>query len=257
MSETEEVKPEEIKKNTPAPIPVNESGLVTPSNNIELVRTITEIAAGGGFPECFKTPAQRFAAYTMARALAGDSFQLALNNLAIIKGKMSMYGELPKALAQRTGEVEAFKVYAVDEHMKPISLENNNLNAIPYAGVCDVKRKGQPANQFTYTIAEARTAGQYPPMKAVWENNKKVGEEINNDSPWIKFTRIMLMRKAQAMAVKFEFPDAIIGTPVAEDYDEAPDLVPIRDVKPSMDKADLLNNSFRSAGGTEAETQAQ
>jgi hypothetical protein len=230
--ETEAQTPkEEVKPVIPQPIGLVKGDLA-PVNAVELGAMIKHIGEGGGFPARFDTPQKRLAAYNLAHALVGKKWQLALPNLAFIKNQLVMFGELPSALAEWTGEVKEKHTYAIDSAHKKICLENKNLDEAPYAGICVIQRKGREQKEFTYTIEEAKKAGQYPARLR--------DGSLNADSPWTKFTKIMLMRKAMAIAVKFEFADALMGTEIAEySYDRAPDLADERDVSDSNKGADL------------------
>ncbi len=224
-------------------------GSLNPSNHLELRATLSQIAAGNGFPARFDTPEKRMAAYNLAHSLMGARWQLCLNNIAEIKGQLSIYGELPGALAEQTKEVEEKEVYCIDAKFQKICIENKNLDEFPYAGVCFIQRKGRSKKEFTYTLEDAKHAGQYPPMKAEWVNKQKTGNSIvNEDSPWHKWPKTMLMRKAMALGINFEFADAKVGVPVAEyDFDEAPDL---KDVTPKVNRNDRvtdLNARFKSS----------
>ena len=219
-------------------IPVNEDQRISPKDHKQLGSLIETIAKGGGFPTVFDNQEKRIAAFNMARALMGDQWQLCLNHMYYIKGKLSIFGELPRAIAERTGEVAEFMVYCLDKNYVKICTENKNINAEPWAGVCIVQRKGREKQEFTYTLDEATKAGQYPA--------KKSNGETNPDSPWMKFTKIMLYRKAQALAVKFEFPDALLGVEIAEyDHGEAPDLIPMKDVTNSANREQEVLRKFR------------
>lgn len=246
-----EPKVEPKKIEPPKPIELNETGAMVPKDAGQLYRTIEQIAAGGGFPKRFDTPAKRMAAYNLGNALMGSKWQLAINNISDIKGTLSIFGELPGALAEMTGQVKEKEVYCIDEQGEKICVKNKNLNAKPYAGVCNIQKKGRVMKEFTYTLEDATQAEQYPPMKHEWVNNKKTGNKIpDTDSPWLKFTKIMLMRKAMNLAVKMEFPDAIVGVPIAEyDFDAAPDLM--KDVGPYApnkgDRAKDLNSRFNGS----------
>ena len=236
----------ETKTSTAKAIAV-QGGKIQPTTHHELNYILQEIADGGGMPKRFETAAQQLAAYNLARALMGDRWQMAVNHIAPIHGQMMIYGELPRTLAEVTGQVKEFKVYAIDKEYKEICLANKNLHEDVYAGVCEVQRQGRMMKQYSYTLEEARKAGQYPPMKPEWVNKQRTGKMLpNDDSPWSKYTKIMLMRKAQAIGVKFEFPDALAGAPIAEyDADELPDYVPVKDVTPRDDKAKLINEKFK------------
>jgi len=242
----EEVKVEKKVQQAPQPLAVIE-GAMAPTNNMELARVVQQIAKGGGFPERFDTFEKQLAAYNLAHSLMGARWQIALNNIAVIKGAMCIYGELPGALAEQTKEVAEKKLFCIDREYNEICTRNKNLNAEVFAGVCIIQRKGREKKEFVYTIDEATAAGQYPA--------KKRDGTINHDSPWMKFTKVMLMRKAMNLGVKFEFPNALCGTPVAEyDYDEAPDF---KDVTPSVsheDRVKSLNSRF-SGDGNEATVQ--
>jgi RecT family len=224
------------KKIERAAVPV-EAGSLVARDHRELGSILNWISKGGGFPERFKTNEQRIAAYNLSHSLMGAQWQLALNNIAIIKGQMCIYGELPGTLAERTREVTEKEVYLIDSDYKRICIENMNLNSAPFAAVCKIQRKHRAKKEFTYSMEQAIAAGQYPP--------KKSGGDPNPDSPWNKHLKTMLMRKAMALAIKFEFPDALVGVPIAEyEHDAAPDLV---DVTPPADRAAELNRKFGGA----------
>lgn len=213
------------------------SGALVPKDSSELNRTLSNIAAGGGFPARFDTPQKRIAAYNLAHSLMGESWQLALNNIANIKGQLSIYGELPGTLAERTGEVAEKYIKIYDREYREICLENKNLDSPLWAAVCFIQRKGREPQEFPYTMDDAEKAGQYPARRR--------DGSLNEDSPWMKFTRVMLMRKAMAMGIKFLFPEAMCGVPIAEyDFDSAPDLDGMKNVTPSQDDVEDLTKKI-------------
>lgn len=232
----QEAKPEqpEAPKQPANPMPLDKLKAMAPRTATELTSMLAYIAKGGAFPSRFKTGEERLAAYSLANQLMKERWQLALNNIANIKGQMTIFGELPGAVAEQTKEVSEKLVFVIDSEYNEICMKNRNFNATPYAGVCIIQRKDREKKEFYYTIDEAKAAGQYPA--------KMKDGSPNPDSPWMKHTKIMLMRKAMNQAIKFEFPDAMLGVPVAEyDYDLAPDLEP-RTVTESA--ADQLNKEY-------------
>lgn len=234
-SQTSKSEPIKAKRD---PITVDDKGLIAPKNANELVYTIEQIAKGGGFPRIFDTKEKQIAGYNLARTLMGNQWQLALNNMYFVKGKLCIFGELPGTLAERTKEVEEKHVFLIDRDYKVINVENQNLQVEPWASVCRIKRKGRLLKEFTYTMDEAIAAGQYPP--------KKADGSVATDSPWYKHTRIMLMRKAMNTAIKIEFPESLVGVPIAEyDFDEAPDLRDVSETAPAEDKGAILNKRFK------------
>lgn len=237
-----EIPPSQPTPPPPAPVIVHD-GLLVPSTSTELMRVIGQFSEGGGFPEIFDTAPKRLVAYNLGRALVGDKWQLALNNMYYHKGKLCIYGELPGQAVEHTGQVAQKDVYIIDKDYRKICMANKNLHAEPYAGVCIIQRKGRREKEFVYTIEDARTAGQLPAMKNEYKDGRRTGNQIPNDeSPWNRHRKIMLMRKAMNTAYKFEFPDALLGVPVMEyDFDLAPDLESVRDVSESRKSEELAN----------------
>jgi hypothetical protein len=235
------------------PIALDKNLVISPTNYAEFKALVTAVSDGGGFPARFKTLPAKIAAASLATSLMGKRWQLALNNIADIKGQLSIFGELPGSIAELTGQVKEKHVFVIDKDYKEICTENKNLHELPFAGVCKIQRDGRALKEFSYTLEEAKTGGQYPATKWDYDNKRSIP---NPDSPWMKFTKIMLMRKAMGMAIKFEFPDALVGCPIAEyDFDSAPDLDGTRDATPTQGLAEQMN-SF--AEGTDAkETTVQ
>ncbi len=243
QTETQIEPVKEPPKEKPRAIALHDDMSLAPQDHHEMKAMIKAVSDGGGFPTRFKTMEAKVAAANLALALMGKKWQLALNNIADIKGQLTIYGELPGAIAEQTGQIETKRVFVIDQEYNEICTQNKNLNAAPFAGVCLIKRKGRPANEFTYTLADAERAGQYPAYKTDYQSKEKI---LNPDSPWMKFTKIMLQRKAMNMAIKFEFPDAIVACPIAEhDFGIAPDLdSTIKDVTPRSNVAADMNKEF-------------
>jgi hypothetical protein len=205
-------------------ITVNENQGLVAKDNSELLRMIQVMMKGQAFPRTLDTEAKVIAAWQVAASLKIPP-AVAIQNLAIVNGSICMWGQLPKALAEATGELEEFKIVVIDETQTPICLENKNLNAEPWGAVCTIKRKNRDRNEYAFTISDMKKAGL----------DKKQG-------PWRDYTKIMLMRRAIGTAIKFEFPDAVMGVPIAEyDFHQAPD---IKEVSPSKSRADLLKSEL-------------
>lgn len=224
MSEIE-VRPEDEK---PKALKVkSESGLLLVNDNSELLRVIQIMMQGQAFPKTIDTPAKAIACWQVAASLKIPP-AIAIQNMAVIHGSVCVWGQLPKALAEATGEMEEFRLVLIDQEQKVISLENKNLHEEVWGAVCSIKRKGRTLNEYTFTMKDAHKAGL-----------------SNKTGPWKDYTKIMLSRRAVAHAIKFEFPDALMGVPVAEyDHNQAPD---IKDVTPRNDQSDKLNQFLNKA----------
>ncbi len=238
MSEQVEQKPDEIpvNKNKEAMlIPVSESGLLAPTNQKQLVALIGELLKSGSLPKWYQNTAQVLTAWNYAASL-GLTPQPNLKNIALIDGTPCLFGDAPRALAQKTGELEYCKVFVCNDKYERICFENKNLADIPFAGICQIKRKGRDPESFSFSVEDAKKAG-------LWGRVSKSGAP----SPWVKYDKIMLMRRAQAMALKFEFAEALSGVEIAEyTFNEAPDL---KDVTPSGEREEVLNKIYGADNG--------
>lgn len=225
-----------MENKTEAPrqvIEINERGLIAPKTTAELATLAKGLLAGKALPSWFKNTAEVISAWNLLASMDIPP-QPNLKNVCWINDSPYIYGELPKLLAERTGDLEICRTFVSDEEYKRISFENKNLSAKPFAGVCQIKRKGRDEQSYHFTVEQARKAG-------LWEKKSKTGAP----SPWVLYPEIMLMRRAQALALKMEFSDALGGVGIAEyDQHEAPDL---KDVTPNNGKLDALNALVRKS----------
>jgi hypothetical protein len=228
--------PKKEEKKTQSALAVNQSSqLIIARDNAELYRMIQVFMKGTAFPKTLDTEAKVIAAWQTAASLNLPPM-VAIQNLALIHGSVAMWGQLPKALAERTGKLEDYKLILFDEAQKVICLENKNLQEKVWGSAVQVKRSGRSKNEYTFTEPEAKHAGL-----------------LNKKGPWTDYPKIMYARRATGHAMKFDFPDALMGVPVAEyDFHQAPDL---KDVTPSQTRDsiidDLEKRSQNQQGGTD------
>lgn len=192
------------------------SQMIVARDNSELVRMIQLFMKGTAFPKTIDTEAKVVAAWQIAASL-GLPPMVTMQNLAFIHGAVSMWGQLPKALAERTGQLSDFKLILFDSSQKVICLEEKNLGSEVWGAVVQIQRSKRSRNEYSFTEPEAQKAGL-----------------LTKSGPWTQYRKIMYARRAMGHAVKFEFADALMGVPVAEyDFHQAPDLM---DVTPSQDR---------------------
>lgn len=226
--EQQETIQEEIKKTPPQDmvaieIDKNTKTLIARDNK-ELMRMIQIFMQGNSFPSSIDTPAKCITAWNLACSLNPDAPQRLISRMMYVNGQLGIWGEAPRALAERTGEVEDFELFVVDEKYERICLENKNLSHDPYAAVCRIKRKGRTKNEYYFTVDEAEKAGL-----------------LSKRGPWQQYAKAMLCWRAQGQGLKFEFADALMGTDIIEyKYNFAPD---VKDVTPkeTENTADILN----------------
>lgn len=165
----------------------------------ELLNYARCIAASHLAPKGFETPEQILVAIEAGAEVGLRPLQ-ALQNIAVINGRPSFYGDVPLAIVQASGELEDFQEF--------FQGDGGNLTA-----VCVSKRRGRskPCTR-TFSVSDAQTAG-------LWG---KAG-------PWKQYPKRMLQMRARGFNLRDEFPDILKGFCSEIHPDEVIDTVPQAD----------------------------
>lgn len=105
----------------------------------------------------------------------------ALECIAVINGKTSLYGDAYLAIARGTGQLENYK--------EAVEGEGDKMKAI-----VTVKRRGEEANTSEYSASDAKTAN-------LW----------GKSGPWSLHPKRMLIMKARNYALRAAFADKFLG----------------------------------------------
>ena len=117
----------------------------------------------------------------------------ALQNIAVINGRPSLWGDAVIALARNSPACE----YIVEEDDG-------------HTAMCKVKRRGEAEQVRTFSMDDAKRAGL-----------------AGKTGPWTQYPKRMRQMRARAFAIRDVFPDALKGLPVAEEVMDTP---PVRDM---------------------------
>jgi len=118
----------------------------------------------------------------------------ALQNIAVINGKPSVYGDAAMALVQASPVCEG-----VEEYMEGEGTPN------PVA-VCVAHRKGRKPVTARFSVEDAKRAG-------LW----------GKQGPWQAYPKRMLAMRARGFALRDAFPDVLKGLITAEEAQDFPD----------------------------------
>lgn len=128
----------------------------------------------------------------------------ALQNISVINGKPSVYGDAAMALVQASPVCED-----VQESIEGDGTSN------PVA-ICRVKRRGRSEVVSKYSVEDAKRAG-------LW----------GKQGPWSQYPKRMLQMRARGFALRDAFPDVLKGLITAEEAQDMPvDEVINRQIKP-------------------------
>lgn len=159
------------------------------------------LAQSGLMPDGLRTPAQVFVALQMGAEL-GLSPMIAVNNIAVIKGRPTLSAAIMDAIARNHPAYRGMTI---------------TYNDSPLACTVIIRRAiGDNIEEFTgyFDWDEAAAAGL-----------------VGKDN-WRNYPKRMLKARAMSFAARDAFPDALAGMYSKEEYMDEPDLVEPRDVSP-------------------------
>jgi hypothetical protein len=147
----------------------------------------------------------------------------ALQNIAVINGKPSVYGDAAMALVQASAVCDG-----IEE-----SFENEDTMSM--VAVCVAHRKNRKPVVARFSIADAQRAG-------LW----------NKQGPWTAYPKRMLQMRARGFALRDAFPDVLKGLITAEEAQDYPSDQPAKDITPA-NPLDALPAPHVDAVNTSAE----
>jgi len=138
----------------------------------------------------------------------------ALQNIAVINGKPSVYGDAMMALVQASSVCED-----IEERMEGEGTPN------PQA-VCVAYRKGRKPVIATFSVEDAKRAG-------LW----------GKQGPWTAYPKRMLQMRARGFALRDAFPDVLKGLISAEEAQDYPDEAKPRPAAKSANPLDAVTKA--------------
>ena len=144
----------------------------------------------------------------------------ALQNIAVINGKPSVYGDAAMALVQASPVCEDIEEF--------FEGEGGELTA-----VCVAKRKGRKPVTAKFSVEDAKRAG-------LW----------GKQGPWTQYPKRMLQMRARGFALRDAFPDVLKGLITIEEALDYPTEATPAPVQEIAQKADLaLENMVSKPDG--------
>lgn len=171
-------------------------------NMDELVRFAGAVVKSGLAPKGIETQEAIAIAIQMGLEV-GLSPMAALQNIAVINGRPSIWGDAQLAVCRATGELEAFEEWYESGGNK--AARNPQNFGDDASAVCRVKRRGYPAVEQVFSVSDAKRAG-------LW----------GKQGPWSQYPARMLRFRARSFALRDQFGDALKGLMSAEEVQDIP-----------------------------------
>lgn len=188
------------------PIAIGNRGIQLQSMD-ELYRFSKYVEASGLAPKGMEKVESVFVAIQMGMEV-GLTPMAALQNIAVINGRPTIWGDAQLAIVRSTGELEEFSEWYESGGVK--TTRNPTTFADDTCAVCRVKRRGFEVQESAFSVADAKRAG-------LWG---KAG-------PWTQYPARLLRFRARSFNLRDNFGDALRGMLTAE---EAIDIGPVVDV---------------------------
>lgn len=166
--------------------------LPSPQSFEEAYRIAKVLAASDLVPKDYKDKPENCLVAMQWGADVGLPGLQALQNIAVINGRPSIWGDAAKALVLNSDSCEDIEEF--------IEGQGDSMVA-----VCIAKRKGRKPVEQRFSVEDAKKAG-------LW----------TKQGPWTSYPKRMLQMRARSFALRDAFPDALRGLSIAE---EAQDMV--------------------------------
>jgi hypothetical protein len=172
----------------PASLTTSKTMGLMPQNLDEALRLADILARSSLVPRDYQgNPGNALVAIQWGCELGLPPLQ-AMQNIAVINGRPSLWGDSALALVRGSGLLEAI---------------TETVTATE--AVCVVKRKGEAETSRTFTLEDAKRAGL-----------------AGKAGPWAQYPKRMLQMRARAWALRDVFPDVLRGVHVAEEAQDIP-----------------------------------
>lgn len=157
------------------------------------------IAKSGLAPKQFTRPEAIIVAVQYGAELGLSPMQ-SLQGLAVINGRVGMFGDMARALCEGSQLCEYIADNTIDLASMPLDKDDT-------AAVVVVKRvdRANPCSPRSFSISDAKQAG-------LW----------GRQGPWTQYPRRMLYYRALGFALRDGFPDVLRGITIAEELQDYP-----------------------------------
>jgi hypothetical protein len=190
----------------------NQTGFA-PANIGEAVQLAEMLARSQMVPKAYQGKPEDILVATIWGREIGLATLQALQNISVINGKPSVYGDAAMALVQASSVCDG-----VDEYFENEGTPN------PIA-VCVARRKGRNPVIARFSVEDAKRAG-------LW----------GKQGPWQSYPKRMMQMRARGFALRDAFPDVLKGLITAEEAQDYPSEAsnrPAKDITPAVRKNPL------------------
>lgn len=184
-----------------APVTVGRAGVQLTTLD-DMWRFSTAVSKSGLAPKGIESPEAILIAVQMGMEV-GLTPMAALQNIAVINGRPTIWGDAQLAVCRGSGELEEFSEWYEENGQKlprnPTEFKDTT------SAVCRVKRRGSEARETSFSVGDAKRAN-------LW----------GKSGPWSQYPARMLRFRARSFGLRDEFGDALKGIRTTEEVIDDP-----------------------------------
>jgi hypothetical protein len=182
-----------------------------PATLTEAIQFSDMLASSSMVPKAYQNKPQDILVCVQWGYEMGLAPMQALQNIAVINGKPSVYGDAMMALVQASPVCEDIEEFFEGE---------GTTNPV---AVCVAKRKGRKPVTAKFSVEDAKRAG-------LW----------GKQGPWQAYPKRMMQMRARGFALRDAFPDVLKGLITAEEAQDYPDEAKPRPVAKPANPLDMV-----------------
>lgn len=220
---------DEPRKNLPAISAGNKPLAIVPQDFDSCYRIAQAVCAAQMAPAGMDTPEKAMIAIMHGLEI-GLPPMAALQRIAVVNGRPSIWGDAAIGLVRASGLSESIKEW----------IEGEGDARTAY---CEAKRRGEPNPSIgKFSVADAKLAGLWSPEARVTRYKKDGGSyQKDNDSPWHRYPDRMLKMRARGFSLRDGFADVLGGLYLREELEAGPaqENPPRQNLRGEADGSDL------------------
>jgi hypothetical protein len=189
-------------------VKIDTKGIFEFSNHLELAQAASMMIEIKEAPDHLCKAGKKAVASALMLCKQMGLHQKSMNQMAFINGKLTCYGSLVTALAERHPKYGSKKDFFIDVNCDEICVKNKNIKAEVYAAVVQIKKLGDDHwSEYIFSVDDAKNANL-------------IHDNIKKDSAWFKYMKDMIMHKCNSRALKSNYASALEGINYHEDLVE-------------------------------------
>lgn len=199
--------PVDPKANLPAISSGGSISAIVPTGFMEVVQMAEVFAKSEMVPTSYRQKPQNIVVAIMYGMEVGLPPLATLQNVAVVNGRPTLYGDGQLAVCQSKGQLEEIE--------ETVTGEGDKMEA-----KCRVRRRGiTPDTIRTFSAADAKKAGL-----------------LGKAGPWTQYPKRMLQMRARSFTLRDAFADHLLGISAEEAQDTPVGPDHARDITPAADK---------------------